>query len=402
MAKLKDILDKYFEDVKFDRDLQRKISAYLVGYISTDREHMEFFGSNLLGVHRLRFNYRHVDEFTLGLMDLDMDNLNKELDGCPTVVRINKASGDTLNIILMYMIYRFNTSKLGAGDIQKATTDLAKIFIIRSFASYITQWFQFPADPKVVKVAYSNLNQNSLIRRYGTWTGVIEYRANALVEKSSPHYRTLTKWDDEKYAYAIVDTKDRVKDLILRYYSNIVKVRDEGGGIHTLNDLVESMEGEMEMAEKSNQIDIAINNMKSMMVDENKLISSDYIRVVHSVNKNTTEKHIRNVLEWMNHAYSDKVVMEKIDKFIEIHARYTSWLINNRYRGNKRDLSKLLMELRNLYLSTRSTDPELLEIRELVQGFVKAANPKALNKTLFNATSNSIILYFVIIRIFQG
>jgi hypothetical protein len=55
----------------------------------------------------------------------------------------------------------------------------------------------------------------------------------------------------------------------------------------------------------------------------------------------------------------------------------------------------LMVTLKNLYLSTRSTDPELLKIRKLGQELVKASAGKV-NSSLEMATRSSLILYITL------
>jgi hypothetical protein len=52
---LKQLLDEAFKDVKFDVKLAKAINSYQLNYVNRNQEHLEFFGSNLLGVHVIRF-----------------------------------------------------------------------------------------------------------------------------------------------------------------------------------------------------------------------------------------------------------------------------------------------------------------------------------------------------------
>ena len=44
-----------FGHIKFDEALAKGLYNYQVGYVTQNREHMEFFGGNLLGVNIVRF-----------------------------------------------------------------------------------------------------------------------------------------------------------------------------------------------------------------------------------------------------------------------------------------------------------------------------------------------------------
>jgi hypothetical protein len=70
--------------------------------------------------------------------------------------------------------------------------------------------------------------------------------------------------------------------------------------------------------------------------------------------------------------------------------------IENYIEVNKRkDLPYVLTTLKNLYLSTRSSDPELLRTRELGSKIIKATGLKVGN-SLALSTRTSIILYIAL------
>jgi hypothetical protein len=63
MITLLDVFDEQFKHVKFDAKLAKAIYTYQISYINSSREYLEFFGSNLLGVHVIRFKDSDVTKF---------------------------------------------------------------------------------------------------------------------------------------------------------------------------------------------------------------------------------------------------------------------------------------------------------------------------------------------------
>ena len=60
--------------------------------------------------------------------------------------------------------------------------------------------------------------------------------------------------------------------------------------------------------------------------------------------------------------------------------------------NKRRDLSYVLTQLKNLFLSTRSVDPDLATVRELGEKILGLANGK-MSSSLMMATRTAVIMY---------
>jgi hypothetical protein len=109
---LADVFDEHFKHVKFDSKLARNIYLYQIGYINRNREHLEFFGSNLLGVHVVRFKDSDVLKLFEEVLDVDFLSLSDDLKKVSSINQDYKVSSDVLNLTSMYLIHRFLTSSL--------------------------------------------------------------------------------------------------------------------------------------------------------------------------------------------------------------------------------------------------------------------------------------------------
>ena len=74
---------------------------------------------------------------------------------------------------------------------------------------------------------------------------------------------------------------------------------------------------------------------------------------------------------------------------------HSFYLLNESGASEMKDYPSMLSSLKNLYLSTRSSDKELLEIRKLGDELIKAANGHV-NNSLAMATRTATILYITL------
>lgn len=396
MYTLGGVFDKYFDHLKFNKELAVRIYNFQLQYLNSNKDYLDFYGSNLLGVHKIRFKVNDYNTFMYDVLQVDIEALDKDLDHVPTVMKINKVTSDLFNLSCVYLIHRFMTSnELNEKDKQRVCYDIASLFVMRCFAAYISDYFTYPAEERIVKIAYSNLSGNSLIKKLGNWYKVVDYRANAMIDKHGIHYKTLKTLNEDKVAYVISDTKDRVKDLIKNYYREIVKVSKSGDILGTIGSMAIDGEGVNSLVDRVNNVETKSLELKNLIANGN-FNNNDYIYLICSMNKNTNTKNVSQVVMWMmeNYMSNNSIINNFIDKVTE----YTYYLINNKIRANvRKDISKLIVELKYLYISNRVEDELMGEVRLMSENIVKLSTKRTMNKGLLLATRTALILYIALL-----
>ncbi len=399
MATLKSVFDKHFSHLTYDAAFAKKIYHFQVEYLNSNKEYLEFYSGNMLGVYRVRFKPSDFDKFMYEVLEVDAEELDKDLDHVPSVMKINSVTSDLLNLSTVYLIHMFmNSNKLTEKERARACYDIASIFFLRSFAALISDYFRYPAEERIVKIAYGNLSGNNLIKKLGNWFKVVDYRSNALLAKDGIHYKTIKYLLEDKVHYVISDSKDRIKDIIKNYYREICKVRDSGETMGTLSSLAMNAEGEIGLVDKINRTENTIMAIKTL-ISNNNLVRDNLIYLVSTVNVNTTAKSIKEVILWIGDNYITSS-HSNIDKFIEESVKYTHYLLKYKIKNSSsKDISRIMIELKNLYLSTRNEDLDLIKVRELAGNIIKKARPKKMSNSLFLSTRTSVLLYMAILTI---
>jgi hypothetical protein len=396
MLNLKDVFDQHFKDVRFNDKLGKKVYKYQVGYVNSNHEHLQFFGSNLLGVHVIRFKDSDVFRWFDEVLHVEFDSLTRDVRKVDTIDHSYKVSGDILNLTLMYVIHRFLTSnEMDNSHRERAAYDTALVFFYRCAAAILSDWFKYPADPKIAQAAYSNLSNKFLIKKLGSWHKVMDYRALDLIDKKSIHYRELLKFtEDGKTVYAINDAQGRIRDLLKNYYTSFENVRVTGGGISSTSSTYIDASGEETTKDKTKSVEAYVSYMRNSLNDKNTFIKDELINVVLKINSNTSFRIVKNTLLWISENNSDIKFVKLIDEFVSLTIVQSMYMIeNNMSVKQTRDYPLILVNLKNLYLSTRTTDPEVDKIRELGLTIVKKANGSNISDALMLSTRTGIILY---------
>lgn len=392
---LKQVFDEHFSKTKFDAKLAKALYQYQIGYVNRNQEHLEFFGSNLLGVHVIRFKDSDLAEFYNNVVDVDYHRLTTDIRKVPTIDHNFKVAGDVFNLTMMYVVHRCLTSEaLSEQQKHRAAYDSGLIFFYRCIAAIQSYNFRYPADPKISQMAYANLSNKFLIKKLGSWHKVMDYRSEDLVSKQGLHYKNLVKFeDDEQIVYAISDSQGRIRDLYKNYYAEFARVHSEGSNIGVTSGTWIDAEGEETVKEKTKSTEAYVSYMRQAIVDKQTFVKDDLVSLIVKINSNTSFRMVKHTLVWLCDHYTDSKQFKQIDEFVSTTVVQSLYLIQNHMDvKHLRDYPHILMTLKNLYLSTRTTDPEIEKIRKIGFDLVRKANGRV-SDSLTLSTRTSVILY---------
>lgn len=401
---LADVFNRHFEGKKFDEAFIKKLNRYHIHLSSMNSEHIQFFGSNLLGVNVLRYTPRDVRNFFDTVLEVDFTALERDIRAVPTIYHDNSISGDILNLTLFYIMHRFLTSPvLNDKRRERGAYEAALIFCYRCTFALTNNYFSYPVDPKVAQAAYANLSNKHLIKRLGTWSKLCDYRATRIVEKKTSdgkeglNYRHLYLFNDDlKITSIIQDSQGRFKSVFSIYYDEFDKVHKDGASIAVTSATIKDADGDIVLKEKTQGVEASVGYIRSVLNEGESFIDRDLVTVVSDMNGNSSFKMILSTLEWMSNAYHDPKYNQLIDKFAsDVVVQSMYYIEHNIPIGRREDLSFIMETLKNMFLSTRSTDPNLLSIRAQGEKIMKAS-AKGISPSLMKATRSAIILYIVL------
>lgn len=393
MTTLKEVFDEVFKDLDISKVLPA-LYRYHVNYLNQSQEYLSFFGSNLIGVHVIRFKESDILNFFKDVLKASYIEVDRELQKVTTINHEFKIQSDTMNLTIMYLIHRISREmKLSEDKRRRGCYDAALIFFYRCIAIRQSTYFHFPADPKIAQAAYAKLSMKFLIKRLGTWKAVMEYRAKDLINPEGIHFKNLQLFeDDAAITYAISDSENRIRELYKNYYAFFHAASVTGDAIRSSSSIIVDMEGIEKIKDKTRSVDHAISFIQSIVHDEPSFVKIELVNIITDINTNTSRRMLVNILTWMAKHSSEIKYHKVIDEFLKLVIVHSYHLIAEMGIGENNDVASILVTLKNLYLSTRSTDPDLMKIRRLGQKIVKEAGGK-MNTSLEMASRTSLILY---------
>lgn len=394
-SSVREVFDKMLPDLEFDQELAKRIHRYVQEFINRNKDHAAFFGGVLLGVEVVRFLDSDKDRWFDEIIGSDELMLQDMLYSLPTINRDWKVSSNVMNLSCVWMVHRFFNSSLPAKEKMDAMIDVLLVLQIKYTTSILFRFFQYPADRAVAEATYAALNLKFILKETGSWLALLTYRAKEMLSRTSPHLSVFSRMDKDK---GVVDMLNAAHGAIKSYIKNMRGVMEHirltGGKIKTTSS-VAGVDGDEILKDRTKGPATLINYIKSILSDRNSFIRDDLLRVVIDLMPSVQYRYLVSSLEFLSANYF-KAHHKDIDRIINLAMLHSySYLSgSNAVARPSMNLATVVSRLRGAYTSSRSTDPDLLELRELVE---KVIRPAVDSKTaaVLAATRTGVLLYIV-------
>lgn len=371
---VKDVFEHEARDLKFDKRLADMLHRYKQNFINRNKEHAAFFGGNLLGVNVVRFVPADQDNWFDNILQVDEELMREHLHALPGINPEWHVSSNVMNLSCAYLAHGFFHSDLPANQKRQAMFDVFLILQFKYISSILYRFFPYPADRAVAEATYAALNMKFILKEKGSWLGLLSHRCEEILSRSSPHYSAISSMNSDK---EVVDMLNAIHGALKGYVKNMrevmERVRLTGGKVSSVSS-VAGVNGEEILKDKTRGPAVFTNYLKSILSDKNSFIREELLLVITKIMPSANYRHLRSSLEHLSANYF-KADHQKIECIVNLSMVHSfAYLSDNRIllRSNV-DLSSMLIRLKGAYTSSRSTDPDLLELRELVEDVIRPA-----------------------------
>jgi len=393
---VKSIFDEECKHVKIDRQLLKRINEFRVGFENKNEEHMTFFGGNLTGVQKVRFSSQDKDKWFSDTIQIDDITLEERVLQLPDILPERHTSSDILNISVVWIIHSImNSPHLTETQKKNGMMDTALILQYKFLTSRLYHSFPYGANPEVAAAAYARLSNKFILKQYGSWAAALRARCESLLAEDSIHYVVFEKMEkDERIVYLLNDSQGRIRDMVKNIASVFYDTNKQGLRISKTSSIVE-FEGEELLKDKTKNLTAYTRYLHSIVSDKNSFIKDEIVDIVVKIQHTMPPKLMIKTLTWASANYRHSNATE-IEELIDLCMTHSFGYIENHSNLTKEtnDLANLISNLRGVYMSSRSTDSELLAVRDKAQKVViKATNSK--NDSVIASVRTGLLLYLV-------
>lgn len=370
-------------------------------------KHAEALNSALVGVTPCHFLQTDADSIfeVFGINRVEFDAVIKKYPGIPKEFKV---ASDAFNIFIIWMVHLVFKAPLTETMKTLARVTLFKMMHYKFYTSVVTHNFPHGANADVMQYVVDNLNAKFDIKNPATptWKAVIEKKSEELTSKFSIHYRTLeTFTPDNRVTYVITDTQTRIRSTLINtviqpYY----KAKELNNKIGSYTNMQE-IDGERFLRDITSIYDSMIVGICNQVVNINKFIDNEYVRVVVAVSTNISDSMLRQLLIAFSNTATMQLAKQQADdithdgksKIIVGYRELVTNIIQKSYRdciNNKVNVSSPLYvfeHVKNIYRSSRIIDEDILLVKRSVDYFV--TNSKISSR---ESTQASLKIAFII------
>ena len=387
------------EDVEFkvDRALIDRLAKYERDFVNRDEEHINFFGSNLVGVYQMKFRQQDRDTWFLDIVNLDELDL---VDAIKDVSYLNpkwKRPNDPMNLSCVWLMHVITVDpKLSAADKQRGLELVALILMYKFMGSILSHYFKFVADKATMEATMAALSRKYAIKTAGTWGKLFHQRAEEIASTRSVHRKTYTQFNsDADITYMVNDIQGRLKELIKNIWAVFAAVKESGTKITTEKSIT-TFNGEDIIREKSRKFSSYLRYIHDVVPDKRSFIRDELVSVITDLMHTVPPKHLLEALEWvsLNHRVKGEERVERLIDETLLHS-FSMIAANHALYGHGSSLDALLGKLKALYTASRMSDPHLLQMKDLADSVV-ARSVSSKNVSVQAGVRTALQLYVVL------
>jgi hypothetical protein len=398
MATLKEIFDRQFSEVKFDRMMCQRIIQYSNRFMTRNDDHAAFFGGALLGVHPVRFLDSDRDYWYDMVLDVDETLLEKDFENASAINHDFKVSGDVFNYTPVYVVYRLNQEKGLSSQLRKeAQKHCFMVLHYRFLTSLLVPRFRYLADPEIAQALYASLNRRFDLKRYGSWKALLEARSEDLLVNRI-YQGVLQEFEDEPMIIrTVTDTQGRIRELVKTLYDEYIKLKEAGTRHKSVSATTINMDGDTVLRDRRGGFSSYIRYMDQVCRNERSLIRQELVDVIASAMHTMPPQLLKETLTVLSANYGRGGKYRYLEEMVKETQLYCfDYLVRNRrLLDDTNDIAGILASLKNLLTASRSVDPTVLKLRKQMEMLVRDS-VKTRNNAVVASVRTAALLYLIL------
>jgi hypothetical protein len=395
MSNIKSILDEAMKHVVFDAKLAKQIHDFGQRFVNKNPEHSQFFGGNLTGVQKVAFLPSDRETLLEDILGIDETRIRPQITRLPGIKATWKRATDVYNLACLYVAHRFYHSDLPTDVKEKAMEDVLLVLQYKLLTSLLRHYMPFQVDEPSAMAVYAVLSKKFAIKKHGSWMGLLVARAQDVYSDSSIHLQTLNRFDDiGAVVYMISDIQIRLRAIVKRLTNVLKFIKQQKTKI--LSDSAQvSLDDKTVVKDLSRLYPPYRRYLSEIVIDQRRFIKPELITVIGNMVTTMPEKLLYDALVYVHHAAvkRDPVVDGLLNETL-LHA-FDALAEQFKGRGPLQDISGMLSRLKALYMASRSSDPVLLNMRDVGENIIKLG-VKSKNPSVIASVRTGLFLYVIL------
>lgn len=321
----------------------------------------------------MRFRPADRDAWFNDVLELDELALEDGIREVPAIRSDWKRASDVMNHSCIWVMHAILSSpKLSPAQKEQGCVDAMLVLQYKFLGSLMAHFYPYPADQGVMLKAMNQLSRKYALKVAGTWSKLLESRAEEISSPRSIHRVTYERFDNDKaIIYMINDIQGRLREMVKSMSAVFYDVRREGGSIKTEKSVMD-IDGTAVLKDKTRRYSSYIHYAHDVIGDSNSFVRDELLDVISDAVQTMPPRLLRETLEWMSLNHRVKGA-EEVEELVDETLIFAFDLMASDREMLGKNLMHLLGKLRSLYMASRMADPTLIKTKALAESIVSKA-----------------------------
>lgn len=296
------VFDKLFANIKFDKELLKRLVKNNIQFITRNPEVRDMMGSKLVGCFHLSYTQFHKNIFYEDVFGITYEEAVYAMKEITTIPKSFKIAMDDVNMVCFYMAHRFLSNKsLSNKDREDGAKEAFDYFGYRTLVLLCSKYWQYPIKREKAVSLNERLSGNYLITNMDNWNEYVKYRSSEFVRINLKFLTTLN--NDGALPNTINDLYNRYKGMLLHIYREFIDLEDTDL-IRSSNGVVTDLNGKEILLDRLRDPRVYVDKVKDSLVSREGFIRPDYIETADVIIKDEAGDQYEEILEMLGLIYT--------------------------------------------------------------------------------------------------
>lgn len=372
--KIKQALDKLFEEVEFDTKLYNKLLVNNIEFITRNQEYTRLFSGRSIGCYYIKYTMFDKNIFYDNLFGIQLEDVNEAIDNIKTIPASFKIARDDINLVTFYIAHRFlSNPKLTDKQKKQYAEEALNYFSYRTLVLISSMYFIYPISEEKATSLTERLSGKYIIKNVKNWNEYCQYRSSEYLQ--SKFNKTLVEFNNDKeLPNAISDLFSRTKDTLKNIYSEFMVMLERDETLASKSATITDAEGVDTVADRVDNIYKYMNRIDELLTDKGALIRKSHIAAVTDILSGLSQKDLEKVLNYiLDYSYTDTQAYNRVSNmFKQILINAVEYLQrNNLSMHSKSDIVGIMNSLVGNVLYARGTSVSVHSLKEETDKTIK-------------------------------
>jgi hypothetical protein len=366
-----------------------------------------------LGVHPIAWLPSDTNAL-FDLFEIRKQDIELKIRDIPSIDRNFVVTSDPFNLLSMWLVHLAPIYIKDKKACYAFQTHILQLFLYKIFCSVVNNSFRHGANEGIMIATVASLSRKSDIVRYESWRRLIDSHVEKILDSNDRFYKTIVDGSpDDMFLRVISESQTSLRAKIVTFAQSYYEAHSTGNSVGSKSAVGQNGDGEKIVAQTASVIESATAAMTAELLNQHMFVHDISVDDVQKMHSTISARMLKTALLKINETAVLQTSARTFDKvqtgkdgtlYIGVRVLVIEIIrsmirICRERRINMGNQVQVFTEMRNVYTSSRNTDPDIIAIKRSVANLVDSFNITSNDAS--RSTLRLAVIYYLIYRTMQ-